>query len=104
VRLAREAVPELDSVVVMTMRWLIGIALCSAVCPQWLMPPMSFSSHPITILVPFAAGGSSDVVMRWSRNASPKVSTSRSSSKISPGGAGNIAALVIKNAGPTATS
>ena len=60
----------------------------------------TFPSHPITILVPFAAGGSSDVVMRL---VSRKVSESVGQPIIienKPGGAGNIAALVIKNARP----
>ena len=60
----------------------------------------AFPSHPITILVPFAAGGSSDVVMRIvAKKASdglgqPIVIENK------PGGAGNIAALIIKNAAP----
>lgn len=60
----------------------------------------TFPSHPITILVPFAAGGSSDVVMRLLAKSvsdslgQPIVIENR------PGGAGNIAALVIKNAAP----
>src|SRR5947208_757827 len=60
----------------------------------------SFPSRPITILVPFAAGGSSDVVMRIvAKKAAdglgqPIIIENR------PGGAGNIAALVIKHAAP----
>jgi tripartite-type tricarboxylate transporter receptor subunit TctC len=60
----------------------------------------TFPSRPITILVPFAAGGSSDVVMRL---VSKKVSESIGQPIIienRPGGAGNTAALVVKNAAP----
>src|SRR5258708_1228882 len=60
----------------------------------------TFRSHPITILVPFAAGGSSDVVMRL---VARKVSESLGQPIIienKPGGAGNVAALIIKNAVP----
>jgi tripartite-type tricarboxylate transporter receptor subunit TctC len=59
-----------------------------------------FPSRPITLLVPFAAGGSSDVVMRLvSRKASedlkqPIIIENR------PGGGGNVAAMAIKSAPP----
>src|SRR5581483_3452971 len=62
--------------------------------------PASFPSRPITILVPFAAGGSSDVVMRIVAKVAsqtfgqPIVIENRS------GAAGNIAAMVVKNAAP----
>jgi len=60
----------------------------------------SFPSRPIAILVPFAAGGSSDVVMR----IVAKVASNGLGQPIvienKPGGAGNIAALVIKHAAP----
>ena len=57
-----------------------------------------FPSRPITLLVPFVAGGSSDVVMRLvskrvsERLKQPIVIDNR------PGGAGNVAAMAIKNA------
>ncbi|MBV8837416.1 MAG: tripartite tricarboxylate transporter substrate binding protein, partial [Alphaproteobacteria bacterium] len=60
----------------------------------------SFPSRPITILVPFAAGGSSDVVMRIVAKVAsqslgqPIVIENRS------GAAGNIAAMVVKQAAP----
>jgi tripartite-type tricarboxylate transporter receptor subunit TctC len=60
----------------------------------------SYPLHPITLLVPFAAGGSSDVVMRL---VSKKVSESLKQSIVidnRPGGAGNVAAMAIKNAAP----
>jgi len=60
----------------------------------------SFPTRPITILVPFAAGGSSDVVMRIVAKVAsqtlgqPIVIENRS------GAAGNIAAMVVKQAAP----
>ena len=60
----------------------------------------SFPSRPVTILVPFAAGGSSDVVMRIVAKVAsqslgqPIVIENRS------GAAGNIAAMVVKQAAP----
>ena len=57
-----------------------------------------FPSRPITLLVPFVAGGSSDVVMRL---VSKRVSESLKQPIVidnRPGGAGNVAALAIKNA------
>jgi tripartite-type tricarboxylate transporter receptor subunit TctC len=59
-----------------------------------------FPSRPITILVPFAAGGSSDVVMRL---LSKSVSESLKQTIVienRPGGSGNVAAVAIKNATP----
>ncbi len=58
----------------------------------------AFPSRPITILVPFAPGGSSDIVMR---HISKKVSESTRQTILienRPGGSGNVAALAIKNA------
>jgi tripartite-type tricarboxylate transporter receptor subunit TctC len=57
-----------------------------------------YPSRAITLLVPFAAGGSSDVVMRL---VSAKVSESIKQTIIienRPGGGGNVAALALKNA------
>jgi tripartite-type tricarboxylate transporter receptor subunit TctC len=59
-----------------------------------------FPSRPITLLVPFAAGGSSDVVMRL---VSRKVAESLKQTIIienRPGGGGNVAAMAIKSAPP----
>ena len=57
-----------------------------------------YPSRAITLLVPFAAGGSSDVVMRL---VSAKVSESIKQTIVienRPGGGGNVAALALKNA------
>ena len=58
----------------------------------------AYPSRPITILVPFAAGGSSDVVMRL---VSKRVSESLNQTIVienRPGGSGNVAAMAVKNA------
>jgi tripartite-type tricarboxylate transporter receptor subunit TctC len=59
-----------------------------------------FPSRPITILVPFAAGGSSDVVMRIVARVAADALARPIVIENRPGGAGNIAALAIKNAAP----
>ena len=60
----------------------------------------NFPSRPITILVPFAAGGSSDVVMRIVAKKASEGLGQPIVIENKPGGAGNIAALVIKSATP----
>jgi tripartite-type tricarboxylate transporter receptor subunit TctC len=59
-----------------------------------------YPSRPITIIVPFPPGGSSDIVMRL---VAHKVSESTKQTIIienRPGAAGNVAAVAIKNAPP----
>jgi tripartite-type tricarboxylate transporter receptor subunit TctC len=59
-----------------------------------------YPSRPLTILVPFPAGGSSDIVMRI---VAQKASESLGQPIIienRPGGAGNVAAVAIKHAAP----
>src|SRR5215470_15481829 len=59
-----------------------------------------YPSRPITILVPFPPGGSTDIVVRLVAN---KVSESLKQPIIidnRPGAAGNVAAMAIKNAPP----
>ena len=74
-----------------------GVLACGAVLLAASAPARSqvadFPSRPVTLLVPFVAGGSSDVVMRLvskrvsERLKQPIVIDNR------PGGAGNVAAL-----------
>ena len=59
-----------------------------------------FPSHPITIVVPFVAGGSSDVVMRIVAKKAVDSLGQPIVIENKPGAAGNIAALAIKNAAP----
>lgn len=74
------------------------VAVLAAVAAPASAQVADFPSRPITLLVPFVAGGSSDVVMRLvskrvsERLKQPIVIDNR------PGGAGNVAALAIKNA------
>ena len=59
-----------------------------------------YPTRPITVIVPFPPGGSSDIVMRL---VSQKVSESIKQPIVidnRPGGAGNVAAMAIKNARP----
>src|SRR5947207_11412784 len=59
-----------------------------------------YPSRPITMIVPFPPGGSSDIVMRL---VASKVSESIRQPIVidnRPGGAGNVAAMAIKNAAP----
>lgn len=62
--------------------------------------PDAYPSRPITVLVPFPPGGSSDIVMRL---LAQKVAESVHQPVIidnRPGGAGNVAAMTVKQAPP----
>lgn len=79
-------------------------AACSALLtlgfPAGESRAADYPNRPITILVPFAAGGSSDVVMRL---VAQKAAESMNQTIIidnRPGGAGNVAAVAVKNAAP----
>ena len=80
----------------------LGAWLCVALLLMASAPARAqaddYPSRPITLLVPFAAGGSSDVVMRL---VSKRVSESLKQTIVidnRPGGAGNVAAVAVKNA------
>jgi len=78
--------------------WVCIAVLLAAASTPARAQAADYPSRPITLLVPFVAGGSSDVVMRLvskrvsERLKQPIVIDNR------PGGAGNVAALAIKNA------
>lgn len=77
----------------------IALAAALLVAPHWATAD-EYPSRPITIIVPFPPGGSSDIVMRI---ASQKASESLKQPIVienRPGGAGNVAAVVIKHASP----
>ncbi len=77
----------------------VSALLCISAAPL-AQAQTDFPSRPITLLVPFAAGGSSDVVMRL---VSAKVAESIRQTIVienRPGGGGNVAALALKNAPP----
>ncbi len=59
-----------------------------------------YPSHAITILVPFPPGGSSDIVMRLLANKVSETIKQPVVIENRPGGAGNVAAMVVKNATP----
>jgi tripartite-type tricarboxylate transporter receptor subunit TctC len=76
---------------------IFGVTLALAMTP---LRADDYPSRPITIVVPFPPGGSSDIVMRL---VSHKVSESTGQTIIienRPGAAGNVAAMAIKNAPP----
>src|SRR6188472_2317584 len=85
----------------MHVRAAIAVAI-GAVLAAVAMPARAddYPSRPITIIVPFPPGGSSDIVMRL---VAHKVSESTKQTIIienRPGAAGNVAAVAIKNAPP----
>jgi tripartite-type tricarboxylate transporter receptor subunit TctC len=59
-----------------------------------------FPVRPITVLVPFAPGGSSDIVMRLIAQKASESIKQPIVIENRPGAAGNVAALAIKNAPP----
>jgi tripartite-type tricarboxylate transporter receptor subunit TctC len=72
-------------------------ALAAAALPSWAD---EYPTRPISILVPFPPGGSSDIVMRL---VAHKVSERLKQAIVidnRPGAAGNVAAMAIKNAAP----
>jgi tripartite-type tricarboxylate transporter receptor subunit TctC len=75
----------------------VGVVLAAL---AWPALADDYPSRPITIVVPFPPGGSSDIVMRL---VSHKVSQTTGQTIIienRPGAAGNVAAMAIKNAPP----
>jgi len=83
--------------VMQTVAAVIGLMLTLVMSPA---SAEDYPSRPITIVVPFPPGGSSDIVMRL---VSHKVSQSTGQTIIienRPGAAGNVAAIAIKNAPP----
>ncbi len=75
----------------------VGVVLAALASPALAD---DYPSRPITIVVPFPPGGSSDIVMRL---VSHKVSQTTGQTIIienRPGAAGNVAAMAIKNAPP----
>jgi tripartite-type tricarboxylate transporter receptor subunit TctC len=84
------------------LRWMTGfvtsLALSLTAATHAAAQTDAYPSRPITILVPFAAGGSSDVVMRL---VSKRVSETLNQTIVienRPGGSGNVAAMAVKNA------
>ena len=59
-----------------------------------------YPTRPITILVPFPPGGSSDIVMRLVASKASEALKQPIVIENRPGAAGNVAAMAIKNAPP----
>jgi tripartite-type tricarboxylate transporter receptor subunit TctC len=75
----------------------VSMVLCATAGPAHSQPD-HYPSRPITLLVPFAPGGGSDVVMRLlSKYVSEKLKQTIVIEN-RPGGGGNVAALATKNA------
>ena len=80
--------------------WLTLALVSAALLTAGAVRAADYPTRPITILVPFPPGGSSDIIMRA---VSHKVSENIKQTIIidnRPGGAGNVAAVAIKNATP----
>ena len=60
----------------------------------------NYPSRPITIIVPFPPGGSSDIVMRLVASKASETLKQPIVIENRPGAAGNVAAIAIKNAPP----
>ncbi|MEP7156753.1 MAG: tripartite tricarboxylate transporter substrate binding protein [Betaproteobacteria bacterium] len=71
----------------------IGLMLCATAHAQ-------YPNKPIRLLVPFAPGGSSDIVSRSFAGEMQKILGQSIVVESKPGGAGNIAMLEAKNAAP----
>jgi len=59
-----------------------------------------YPTRPITVLVPFPPGGSSDIVTRLAANKAAEILKQPIVIENRPGAAGNVAAMAIKNAPP----
>lgn len=76
---------------------LVAVVVVAAATTAWTD---NYPSRPITIIVPFPPGGSSDIVMRL---VAQRVAEDTGQTFVidnRPGAAGNVAALAIKNAPP----
>src|SRR5688572_17069964 len=78
---------------------MIGTAI-SATAFTTLSHADDYPTRPITILVPFPAGGSSDIVMRLVASKVSEVLKQPIVIENRSGAAGNVAAMAIKNASP----
>lgn len=79
----------------------IFAAAVAAIC--WAIPSAladDYPSRPITIIVPFPPGGSSDIVMRLVASKASETLKQTIVIENRPGAAGNVAAMAIKNAPP----
>ena len=80
--------------------FVLGLALSIA---SFIAPSAAddtYPSRPITVIVPFPPGGSSDIVMRIVSQKASEILKQPIIIENRPGGAGNVAAVVIKHASP----
>ena len=77
-----------------------GCAVVAAVTSAGTVRADDYPSRPITIIVPFPPGGSSDIVMRLVANKAAETLKQPIVIENRSGAAGNVAAVAIKNAPP----
>jgi tripartite-type tricarboxylate transporter receptor subunit TctC len=80
-----------------------GLAIAAMIAAMAAaMPALAddYPTRPITILVPFPPGGSSDIVMRLVASKASEALKQPIVVENRPGAAGNVAAMAIKNASP----
>src|SRR5579884_638503 len=77
----------------------LAVATLSSFAPSKAAEDI-YPSRPITIIVPFPPGGSSDFVMRITSKKTSELLKQTIVIDNRPGGAGNVAALAIKHAAP----
>jgi tripartite-type tricarboxylate transporter receptor subunit TctC len=80
-----------------------GLAVAATITAMAVAMPAradDYPTRPITIIVPFPPGGSSDVVMRLVASKAAETLKQPIVIENRPGAAGNVAAIAIKNAQP----
>jgi len=75
------------------------LAFASFVAPS-VADDDAYPSRPLTVIVPFPPGGSSDIIMRIASQKASEILKQPIIIENRPGGAGNVAAVVIKHATP----
>ena len=83
-----------------TLKWRLFPALVAAGLTVLPARAENYPSRPITIIVPFPPGGSSDIVMRLVASKASDTLKQPIIIENRPGAAGNVAAITIKNAPP----
>lgn len=79
---------------------LVFVAMIAAMAAAVPVQADDYPTRPITILVPFPPGGSSDIVMRLVASKASEALKQPIVIENRPGAAGNVAAMAIKNAAP----
>jgi tripartite-type tricarboxylate transporter receptor subunit TctC len=83
-----------------TFRQLLAAAVAATCLATPSMAADNYPSRPITIIVPFQPGGSSDVIMRLVASKASETLKQTIIIENRPGAAGNVAAIAVKNAPP----